>query len=102
MIEGLRVTVDGEELALLCKDRAIQNLERAKEWAEKIVERQQNPVQEVYGSGVVTMSEMRMRREHYETDAAALEFLGNHIDASEKYLLGRDDLVKLGILSWRY
>jgi hypothetical protein len=42
------------------------------------------------------------RREHHEAEASELQFIGDHLNITEDYLLDRSDLQKLGICKGRY
>lgn len=104
MIEGMRVTVSGKELVLLCKNRAIHHLERAEKYQLQIVSMKQNMIE----GGMTNTSSgdpvksLENRRDSHESEAAELTFTADHLVADETYLLGRDDLMKLGIATSRY
>lgn len=104
MIEGMKVLVAGKELILLCKTRAIHHLERAEKAQLKIVSMKQLMVEggmtnTSSGDPVKTLED---RRDSHESEAAELTFTADHLVADETYLLGRDDLMKLGIAKSRY
>lgn len=104
MIEGMRVTVNGKELILLCKNRAIHHLERAEKYQLQIVSMKQNMLEGgmTNSSSRDPVKDLEERRSQHESEASEMEFTANHILAEEEYLLGRDDLVRLGIAKSRY
>jgi hypothetical protein len=102
MIEGLQVTVDGKELILLCKDRVIHHLERAEKYLKQIVSMKESAIEGMAYTNGDPIRPLEDKRASHEAEAAEMEFIANHLVAAETYLLGRDDLVKLGITKSRY
>lgn len=101
MIEGLRVTVEGPELRQLCQDRAVHHHERALKYAAQVVSMKENAIEGMAYTNGDPVRALEDKREQHEAEAAELEFIANHVELRESYLLGREDLVKLGITKGR-
>lgn len=102
MIEGLKVTVNGAELVLLCKDRALFHLGRAEKYQLQIMSMKQNAIEGMNYTNGDPVKALEDKRFGHEAEASELQFIADHLDICETYLLGRDDLVKLGITKSRY
>ena len=102
MIEGLKVTVDGKELVTLCKDRVRHHLERARTYQEQIVSMKQAAIEGMAYTNGDPIRALEEKRVQHESEAAEMQFISDHIDAAQTYLLNREDLVKLGITKSRY
>ncbi len=97
MIEGLKVTIVGTELRDLCAKRADHHRERSKAYAEQIVSMERNKVEGMNYSGGDPMQALTDKKSQHDGEAGELDFIAEHLQATEQYLLGRDDLHKLGI-----
>lgn len=102
MIEGLKVTVNGAELVLLCKERAIHHLARAEKYQLQIVSMKQNAIEGMNYTNGDPVKALEDKRSSHESEASELQFIADHLVITETYLLCRDDLVKLGITKSRY
>jgi hypothetical protein len=102
MTEGLKVTVKGAELRALCLERVEHHGQRAKVYADQAASMEVNEIEGMNYSGGDPKRQLRERREHHEAEAGELQFIGDHLNLTEDYLLGRDDLQKLGICKGRY
>jgi hypothetical protein len=104
MIEGLKVTIAGTELVTLCESRAKYHDSRAGFYAA-----QKEALPDI-DENVPTFSNvskrpqdmMQERIASHNAEAAELRFLAAHIKTDESYLLGREDLSKLGIVQRGY
>jgi len=101
MIEGLKVTIKGEELRKLCLSRAEFHENRA-----KLIEQQKQSLSENEGedhSSDSTFSNkgpedlMRDKIRRHRSQAAELTFYADHLVLTEDYFLDASDLSKLGI-----
>lgn len=102
MIEGLKVTVNGAELVLLCKDRALFHLGRAEKYQLQIMSMKQNAIEGMNYTNGDPVKALQDKCSCHESEALELQFIAEHLIPTEQYLLGRDDLVKLGITKSRY
>lgn len=97
MIEGLKVTVAGTELRELCIKRAEHHRERSKVYAGQIVSMEQNEIEGMnYSNGDPKQTLGDKKREH-DAEASELDFIAEHLQPTEQYLLNSDALHKLGI-----
>jgi hypothetical protein len=105
MIEGLKVTIDGSELKTLCDTRAKFHDERAR-FYEQQKEALPDIDETMTGFSISNSKRpqemMQERIASHKAEAAELRFIGAHINMEESFLLGRDDLQKLGIVSRGY
>jgi len=98
VIEGLKVTVVGNELKSLCLARANYHTSRAKHYRE-----QQTALPDADdGAGQHSSKQsleetIRSRIAHHEGEAAELQFIAGHLMDAAQYRLDRSALVKLGI-----
>lgn len=102
MIEGLKVTIQGHELVELCQKRADYHHERAAAYESEIASLKANRIegmQYTNGDPINSMTEQKKMHEH---EAGEMNFIAQHVNMQEDYLLGREDLFKLGIASSRY
>lgn len=102
MIEGLRVTVSGVELRNLCKDRVIHHLERAEKYQQQIVSMKESAIEGMNYTNGDPVRALTDKCASHEAEAAELAFIADHLMMTETYLLGKEDLVKLGITKSRY
>ncbi len=102
MTEGLKVTVKGAELRALCLERVEHHSQRARVYADQAASMEANEIEGMNYTGGDPKRQLRERREHHEAEAGELQFIGDHLNLAEDYLLGRDDLQKLGICKGRY
>lgn len=102
MIEGLKVTVSGVELAKLCVDRAKHHLERAEKYQLQITSMNADRIEGMSYTNGDPVKTLEDRKSTHESEAFELDFIARHIVESETYLLQREDLVKLGITKSRY
>jgi hypothetical protein len=102
MIEGLKITVDGRELADLCKLRAAHHRERAAKYAEQVKSMESDQIEGMNYTNGNPIQSLKDRQSTHEGEAGELDFIAAHLVVSESYLLGRDDLVKLGVTKSRY
>lgn len=102
MIEGLKVTVKGTELRDLCLKHAEYQRQRAKVYADQTASMEANEIEGMNYSGGDPKKQLRDRHDHHESEAGELQFIGEHLNLTEDYLLERSDLLKLGICKGRY
>lgn len=99
MVTGLKVTVDGTEARQLCLDRAgllRAKANRAREQAVGIETAEVGAMNYTNGDPLRALKDKAVE---YDAEAQELEFVGNHIDASETYMFDYSDMQKLGIVS---
>ena len=102
MIEGLKVTVSGDELRGLCTKRADHHRSRAKVYSQQV---ESMTVNEIEGMAYTNGDPRRAlgdKRSQHENEAAELDFIAEHLVAAEDYLLDSAALQKLGICKSRY
>ena len=104
MIEGLKVTIAGTELVTLCEARAEYHDSRARFYAtqkDALPDIDENTL--TFANASKRPQDMMQERiASHNAEAAELRFIGAHIKTNESYLLGRDDLSKLGIVQRGY
>lgn len=98
MIEGLKITISGKELAECCQARVSHHLNRAQVYKDQADNMEQAKVQAMQYTNGDPVKALRDRQTQHQTDADELRFIACHIDQNESYLLSRDDLTKLGII----
>ena len=103
MIEGLKVTVNAEELRGLCVARAKHHRERARAYGEQVAsfDAAQLETRSQY-TGKNPREALRDKQREHLDDASELDFIGAHLKADEEYRLEREDLRKLGIAKDRW
>ena len=94
MIEGLKVTISGEELHKLCLSRAEYHAKRAKDYEATLATLESLNVPNTSNR---PGDDAKNKIEHHKSLAAELEFIGRHIAMEERFLLDASDLHKLGI-----
>ena len=97
MIEGLKVTIDGNELRDLCIKRAEHHRQRAKVYAEQKASMEANEVGEMAYSNGDPKRVLKDKQEQHEAEAGELDFIAAHLVTREQYLLDSSALSKLGI-----
>jgi hypothetical protein len=103
MIEGLKVTVDGQELIELCDKRAKHHRDRAAVYRNQVQVMQENKIEGMHNTSAGDPTQqLSEKAKTHEGDAEEMEFIADHIQSDERYLLGREDLAKLGITRSRY
>jgi hypothetical protein len=102
MIEGLKVTVNAVELQQLCNDRVRHHSDRAEKYQQQIDSMKADSIQGMAYTNGDPVKALEDRRQQHESEAMEMNFIAAHIDMSHSYLLGREDLVKLGITKSRY
>lgn len=102
MIEGLKVTVKGAELRELCLKRSEHHRQRAKVYADQKASMDAAEIEGMNYSNGDPKRVLQDRLEQHENEASELQFMADHLNLSEDYLLGREDLHKLGICKARY
>ena len=103
VIEGLKVTVDGKELMDLCASRSQWHSERAELYRTQAIAIEANKLEGMHNTSAGNPAEqLKEKAKTHESDAAELKFISQHLVPAETYLLGREDLQKLGITKSRY
>jgi hypothetical protein len=103
MIEGLKVTVPGMELAELCEKRARYHRDRAVVYRNQVQVMQENKIEGMHNTSAGDpAAQLRDKAKTHDGDADEMDFIADHVVLAETYLLGREDLVKLGITKSRY
>ena len=103
MIEGLKVTVDGSELVELCLSRSQWHSERAELYRNQALSIEANKLEGMHNTSAGNPAEqLKEKAKTHEADSSELNFIAKHLVPGESYLLGREDLQKLGITKSRY
>ena len=98
MIEGLKVTVGGEELAALARKQADFHRSRGAWYATKAEALQGVPSNGPGYSGGDPHAQMVNKVKEHENFAMELDFIAGHLRPAEEYLLAAQDLARLGIV----
>ncbi len=103
MIQGLKVTVNTEELRELCAARAEHHRERAQAYAEQVAsfEAAQLETRSNF-TGKNPREALRDKQREHLDNANELDFIGTHLKVGEEYMLEREDLRKIGIAKERW
>jgi hypothetical protein len=97
MIEGLKVTVNANELRELCMAQASFHRDRATTYAENLKNLEDAEIEGMQYSGGDPKKALRDKQTQHENSANELRFIADHLKAGEEYLLDQAALVKLGI-----
>jgi len=89
MIDGLKLTVTGEELRTLLDRRIEDHLRRAERWKR---EQARTPEQQTEDEPLLPDHMCENEAERHAWRAHVLGFMRDHIDSSEVYRLGEADL----------
>jgi hypothetical protein len=89
MIEGLKITINGEELQALLAQRMEEHERRAARWKR---EQGRTPEEETVEEPLLPAHICENAAARHEWRADVLGFIREHIDASEVYRLGAADL----------
>jgi hypothetical protein len=89
MIEGLMLTMTGDELQRLLDTRVEEHRQSAARWKRQLARR---PDQQTAEEPLLPEHMCENEAERFEWRAEVLEFLRDHIDPSEVYRLGQSDL----------
>jgi hypothetical protein len=89
MIDGLKLTVTGEELRTLLEQRIEDHLRRAERWKH---EQARTPEQQTEDEPLLPDHICENEAERHEWRADVLGFIREHIDSSQVYRLGDADL----------
>lgn len=102
MIEGLKITIGGDELKGLCLKRAEHHQERAKVYSQQIVSMENANVEGMNYSGGDPRRALAEKRDQHENESSEMQFISEHLQTNEQYLLDSTALIKLGITKSRY
>jgi hypothetical protein len=89
MIEGLKLTLTGEELRRLLQERADAHRTNAAYWNREAA---RTPAEQTEDTPLLPEAMCENETERHEWRAHVLEFLRDHLDPSEVYRLGESDL----------
>ncbi len=89
MIEGLRLTITGEELRRLLDERADTHRRRAAHWNAERVRPDEDQTEE---RPLLPEHMCEYEADRHEWRAEVLEFIRDHVEALEVYRLGESDL----------
>jgi len=102
MIEGLKVTIKGTELQDLCAARAAYHQERAEVYATQLTNMEAAQIEGMQYSGGDPAKALKDKQMQHISEAGELDFIATHLVSTEDYLLGKEDLYKLGIAKRGY
>ena len=97
MIEGLKVTIDGNELRELCAKRANHHRDRAEVYARQIQSMEESKIEGMQYTSSDPQKALNDKKAQHEFEAEELTFIADHLSITEQYLLDREALYKLGI-----
>jgi hypothetical protein len=89
MIEGLRLTMSGEEVRMLIERRAAEHRAKAERWRGETA---RTPDDETEDTPLLPEHICENEATRHEWRAERLSFLRDHLDPSEVYRLGEMDL----------
>jgi hypothetical protein len=102
MIGGMKVTLSASKLGDLCTARAVYHEGRVEVYREQVANFKASGIEGVQmTNGDPTVALVAKCGEH-KNAAEELRFIADNLDPVERYVLGRDDLHKLGISASRY
>jgi hypothetical protein len=89
MIDGLKLTVTGEDLRRLLQERADAHRASAAHWSREAARK---PDEQTEDAPLLPAALCENEAEREEWRARVIEFLRDHLDPSEVYRLGQSDL----------
>ena len=89
MIDGLKLTITGEELRSLLNRRIDSHRRSADHWQR---EQERTPDQQTEDEPLLPDHMCANEAERHEWRAEVIEFIRDHIDATETYRVGEADL----------
>jgi hypothetical protein len=89
MIEGLRLTIPGEQLRGMLEQRVVEHLQRADRWK---LQRTRTVEDQTEDEPLLPDHICENEAERHEWRAAVLAFIRDRIESAEVYRLGEDDL----------
>lgn len=103
MIEGLKVTVSGEELSQLCTRWAEHHHERAKIYADQIKSMEEAKIESAVNmTNGDPIAALKSQEERHVAEASEMEFIAKHLVRTESYLLDNSDLARIGVTKRRW
>lgn len=102
MIEGLKVTVSGEELKQMCMSWAAHHSSRVAKYRDQIDQMKTAQIEGMAYTNGDPIKAVEDRMLTHMSESHELLFIAEHLKLTEEYVLGREDLVKLGIAKSRY
>lgn len=102
MINGIKVTVHGSELRTLCLKRAQHHERRSEAYAQQIDSMKTNQIEGMSYTNGDPIKALQDRKSIHDNEESELQFIADHLDLTEKYILDSSDLQKLGITKSRY
>lgn len=102
MIEGLKPTVQGDKLTILCRDRAQYHRERVEFYTTQAGILESGGAEAAQFTGGDPVRALKEKSEAHQNKAGELEFIADNLIRSESYTLDRQDLELLGICHNRY
>lgn len=102
MIHGLKVTVRGDELRLLCIDQANHHIDRAVVYANQIKSMKENQIEGMAYTNGDPARALTDKKIQHEGEASELQFIADHLELMEIYQLDTEALRKLGICKRQY
>ena len=98
MIQGLKVTLTGDKLAVLCTKRAEYHQGRERVYAEQVENMRKAHVEGMNYTGGDPKAALQAKAQEHANEASAMAFIAENLDRSESYLLDNQDLHRLGIV----
>ena len=101
MIEGLKVTLQTEELRNLCHQHADHHRDRAVTYATQMRNLAEADIEAADFTGGDPTRAMREKQVEHEDRERELRFIAEHLKAGEEYLLDDEALQRVGVLKGR-
>lgn len=98
LIEGLKVTVSGQELRDLCSRQAEFHEGRAKVYAEQHKSLEGAQVESMHYSGGDPKKAIQDKQSEHENKHRELTFIAEHVKLDAEYLLDRSALAEIGVI----
>ena len=98
MIEGIKITIQGSELAQLCRNQALHHRRRVEFWEKQLRDECAAPIDVMASLSGVDQKRVAGRKiSEHRFHATELEFIAEHLENSETYQLTRSDFGFLGL-----
>lgn len=100
MIEGIKATVTGTELIGLLMKQSAFHTERARVYQDQVQSMLDSKIALPENYSGNPREQLETKVTQHKNSAAELDFILTRIEKEEKYRLGSEDLVKIGVKRW--
>lgn len=103
MIEGLKICIPSDDLRSLCLSAAEYHAERMATYAQQIDNLKNAAVEGMNYTGGNPLEALTERHAEHEAEQLEMRFLAKYLKEGEEYLISREELAELGLVSsgWR-